>query len=134
MPENSANLGPILKGLPNIGQALQDQEPQLAFGNWLRSPGIPPGLSRLLQQMFPQVMQQYLTDWSNVFAPGGKQQPVGEFGAKSLMPYGTGNLGDTSPLWEWLSRTDPHSLYSMLTGRAAPGGQQQDLGFRKSRF
>ena len=128
-------LGPIVRGLPNIGQGLQDQMPQLALLNWLRSAGgMSPGLSRMLQQLFPQVLNQYQTDVSNVFAPQGQKQAMGEFGAQSLMPYGTGNFGDIAPLWTWLSRSSPQSLYSMLTGQAAPGGQQMDLGYRKSRF
>ena len=133
--DTSAGLGPILRGLPNIGQGLQDQMPQLALMNWLRSAGgMSPGLSRMLQQLFPQVMSQYQTDVTNVFAPTGQKQALGEFGAQSLMPYGTGEFSDIAPLWTWLSRTNPQSLYSMLTGQAAPGGQQMDLGYRKSRF
>lgn len=136
MPEYVPNsgLGPILRGIPNIGQDLQDREPQLAYNNWFRGQGLPAGFAALMQQLFPQVLQQYFTDESNVYAPSGQREQIGPFGAKSLMAYGTGQFSDDIPIWEWLNRTTPHSLYSMLTGRAAPGGQQQDLGFRKSRF
>lgn len=124
-----------LPKLPDIGQYhREDVNPQLSLNNWLQARGVAPGLDKLLRRLFPQIYQQYQLDWSNVFAPGGTQQPAREFGARSLMPWGTGDVADTTPFWEWLGKTNPYSLYSSIMGEAGPGGQQQDLGFRKSRF
>lgn len=134
MPNPSNDLS--LPKLPGVADPIRQADPNLVYNNWLQSFNLPPGLMRLLGPLMAQANQQYETDYTNVYAGADKKRPPsrGFWGAGSVMPWGTEKLADVMPFWEWLDKMSPQQLYSNLTGTAGPGGRQQDLGFRKSRF